>query len=128
MAGMIRVMLEGYLSSWKSMKHMGILTCEEKIKFDGASGSWPVFRIEMTCILIKHGLLQLMSLASIGCSGVTPPYLYFKSVWLGEVRNMAVNNLLIRWTINEGNKDVVDLWSWLKAIYESVSKLDPLRR
>ena len=30
--------------------------------------------------------------------------------------------------MNEGNKDGVDLWYWLKVIYESAAKLDPLRR
>ena len=38
------------------MKQTGILTCEEKITFDDISESWPVFRTEMTGILIKHGL------------------------------------------------------------------------
>ena len=57
MVGMLRVTLEGYLYYWTSMKQMGILTCEEKIKFDGASESWPIFRIEMKGIVIKHGLV-----------------------------------------------------------------------
>ena len=73
--GMLRVMLEIYLSSWTSAKQKGLLTCEEKIIFDGVSESWPVFRIDMTGILIKYGLLQLFSLASVGGPGVTPPHL-----------------------------------------------------
>ena len=64
--GMLRLTLEGYLSSCTSVKQMGILTCEEKITFDGASDSWPVFRIDMTGILIKHGLFQLISFTSVG--------------------------------------------------------------
>ena len=28
----------------------------------------------------------------------------------------------------EGDKDGVDLWSWLKIKYDSAAKLDPLRR
>ena len=59
------------------MKQMGVLTCEEKIKFYGASESWPVFLIEITCILIKHVLLQLLFFTEVGGSGVThtPPIL-----------------------------------------------------
>ena len=90
---------------------MGILTCEGKITFDGASESWPVFRIYMAGILIKYGLSKLLSFAYVGGSGVTPPHLYFQSAWLGAVLNMAVNNSSLRWTINEGNKDGVELWS-----------------
>ena len=80
---MIRVTLERYLSSWTSAKKKIILTCEEKITFDGVSESFPVFRIEMTGILIKHGLLQLFSLASVECLGVTPPpnYAFSQPVW-----------------------------------------------
>ena len=107
--GMLRVMLEGYLSSWTSINHMGIPTYEEKITFDGASVSWSVFRIEITGILIKHGLLLFLSFASVGGSGVTPPHLYFWSTCMGAVINMAVNNSLIEWPIYEGNKDGVDL-------------------
>ena len=81
--GMLRFTLEGYLSSWTSAKNMGIPTCEENITFYGVSESWPVFRIEITGILIKHGFLQLFSLASVGGSGVTPAHLYFQSSWLG---------------------------------------------
>ena len=29
--------------------------------------------------------------------------------------------------MNQGDKDGVDLWSWLKVKYESAAKLDPLR-
>ena len=65
--GVLRVMLEGYLSSWTSAKHMGIPTYEEKITFDGASESWNFFRIDMTGIRIKHGILRFLSFASVGC-------------------------------------------------------------
>ena len=41
---------------------------------------------------------------------------------------MAVNNSLLMWTMNEWNKDGVDLWYWLKVRYESAYKLDSLRR
>ena len=92
MLGMLRVMIEGYLSSWTSANQKGIFTCEEKKAFVGASESWPVFLIEMTGILIKYGLIQLFSFALVGGCGNTPPHLYFQSFWLGEVLNMAVNN------------------------------------
>ena len=114
---MLKVTLEVYLYYWTYMKHMGILTCEDKITFYGASESWPVFRIEMKGILIKHGLLQLLSFAYVGGSGVTPLHLYFQSAWLGAVINMAFNNSSLRWAMHEGNKDGVDLWSWIKVRY-----------
>ena len=41
---------------------------------------------------------------------------------------MAVNKLSLRWPIYEGNKDGMDLWSWIKFRYENAAKLDPLRR
>ena len=34
----------------------------------------------------------------------------------------------LRWRIQEGNMDGIILWSWLKVIFESTEKLDPLRR
>ena len=46
---------------------------------------------------------------------------------MGAVLNMEVNNLSLRWPMHEGNKDGVDLWSWLKVKYESSAKLDLLR-
>ena len=30
--------------------------------------------------------------------------------------------------MHEGDKDGVELWSWIKLKYESAAKLDPLRR
>ena len=54
--GLQRVMLEQYLSYWTSAKQKGVLTSEEKIMFDGSSKIWPVFRIDITGILIKYGL------------------------------------------------------------------------
>ena len=56
-ADLQRAMIEQYLSSWTSAKQKGLLACEEKIIFDGNSESWPVFRIEITGILISYGLL-----------------------------------------------------------------------
>ena len=41
---------------------------------------------------------------------------------------MTVNNSSLIWPMNEGNIDGVDLWYWIKVIYESAAKLDPLRR
>ena len=93
------------------------MTCEEKITFDCVSESWLVFRIDMTGILIKHGLLQFFSLAYVGGSGVTPLHLYFQSAWMGAVIKMAVNNSSLRWTMHGGNKDGVELWSWLRVKY-----------
>ena len=72
---MLRVTLERFLSSCTYAKQNGVLTCEERIKFDGVSESWTVFCIEMKGILIKYGILKLFSLASVGGSGVTPPQL-----------------------------------------------------
>ena len=39
-----------------------------------------------------------------------------------------VKNMSLSWPMHEGNKDGVDLWSWLKLKYESGAKLDLLRR
>ena len=113
---------------WTSTKQMGILTCEEKITFDGASESWPVFCIEMAGIFIKHLILQLIYFASVGGSGVTPPHLYFQSACLRALINMAVNNSPLRWPMQEGNKDGVDFLSWLKVRYVSAAKFYPLRQ
>ena len=41
---------------------------------------------------------------------------------------MAVNNTSLRWLMQEGSMSCIRLWSWLKVIYESAVKLDPLRR
>ena len=71
--GMLIAKIKVYLSSCTSAKQMGILTCEENITFDGASESCPVFGTEMTGFLIKPALLQLLSFAFVGGSGVTPP-------------------------------------------------------
>ena len=104
--GVLRVTLERYICSWTSAKQKGLLTCKEKLKFDGVSETWPIFRIEMTGILIKYGLIQLFSLASGGGPGVTPPYLYFQSSCMVEVLMMAVNNSPLRWLMHEGDKTV----------------------
>ena len=71
--GMLRVMIEGYLSSWKFGDKIEILTCEERISIEGASESWPIFRIYITGIIIKHVIFQLISLASVGGYSNTPP-------------------------------------------------------
>ena len=42
------------------------------------------------------------------------------------VLKMAANNLLLRWSMHEGNTDGICLWSWLKVRYESAAKLDHL--
>ena len=42
------------------------------------------------------------------------------------ILNMVVNNSSLKWKIHKGNMDGILLCSWLKVIYESVSKLDPL--
>ena len=67
MVAILRVTLEILLSSRSSVKQMGILAFEEKITFDGASESWTFFRIDMTGIRIKHGILRFLSFASVGC-------------------------------------------------------------
>ena len=45
----------------------GIFIYEENIAFDGSTESWPVFRIELTGIIIQHGLLWLFSTVSCVC-------------------------------------------------------------
>ena len=67
-----RVLLEIYLFSWSSANLSGILTCEENIAFDGSPESWPVFRIELTGIIIQLRLLQLFPPASSGGVGNIP--------------------------------------------------------
>ena len=76
--------------------------CDKKITFDGVYESWPVFRIEITGILIKYGLIELISHALSGGSDVAPPHMYFQSSCLGAVLKMAVNNSLMRWPMYEG--------------------------
>ena len=98
------------------MKHSGILTCEEKIFFDGETEIWPVFCMEMNGVPIHRELLQLLSPAFLGVVGNTPPHLYFQSVWMVMIIKMAVNNLLLRWTVNEGNTEGICLCSWLKVM------------
>ena len=90
------VMIEGYPSLWDSVKNIGILTCEGKITFDGASERWPFFRIEVTIILIQRGLFKLLSLASMGDPGITPPHLYFQYKWIGVLLKSSWNNSFLR--------------------------------
>ena len=97
-----QVTLKKYVSYLTSDKQKGLLNSEEKITFDGNSESWPVFRIEMTGILIKYGLQELLSHELPGGSGVLPSHLYFQSSWLGAVLNMEVNNSLLMWPMHGG--------------------------
>ena len=122
-----QVTFERNLSYLTSAKQKGLLTSEEKITFDGNFETWPVFCIEMTGILIKFGLQELLSSVLPGASSVLPPHLYFQSSWLGAVLNMAVNKSPLRWPMNEGEKDGVYLCLLLKIKYESAAKLVPLR-
>ena len=39
----------------------------------------------------------------------------------------VVNNSPLRWTMHEGSMNGICLWSWIKVIYESADKLDPLK-
>ena len=55
---------------WTSAKQKGLLTIEEKITFGGSSESWPVFHIELTGILTKYGLQELLYFASPDVSGL----------------------------------------------------------
>ena len=123
--GLSRTVLERYLSSWKSAKQKGLLTSEDKITFDGSSESWPIFSIELTDFLIKYGLWEILSFASQD-SLALPELLYFQSIWLGGVLNMAVNNSPLRWPMHKGVNDGVGLWLWIRIKYERLAKLDPL--
>ena len=70
----------------------------------------------------------MLSLELFWGVGNTPTHLYFQPAWIGKVLDMEVNKLPFRWPMHEGNTGGTCLWSWLKAIYESTAKLDPLRR
>ena len=61
-----RTQLERYLLLWSSAKHKGLFPCDEKVLFDGNSEIWPEFLIELTGILIKHGLRELLLCARVG--------------------------------------------------------------
>ena len=104
------VLLEIYLCSWSSDNQNGTLNCEEKIAFYGSPESWTVFLIELTGIIIQRGLFQLFIPTYSGGGGKTPLRQHFQSVWLWIVLNMAVNNLLLMWTIHEVNMDGIRLW------------------
>ena len=58
--------LERYLSLWSSAKQKGLFPCDEKVLFEGNYECWPGFRIELTGILIKHGLRELLLCARVG--------------------------------------------------------------
>ena len=122
------VSLELYMSSWAYLKQTRILTCDQKIAFDGYPDSWPVFRIELTGIIIQRGLFQLYSPTSSKIDGKTPPHENFQSVWMEMVLKMTVNNLSLRWPMHEGNMDGILLQAWLKVRYEIAAKLDPRKR
>ena len=79
-----RLQLDSYLSSWSSAKQKCLFPCDEKVAFDGNSESWPAFRIELTGILIKHGLQELFLCAKAGAPAM-PEQLFFQSMWLGQV-------------------------------------------
>ena len=49
-----------YLYFWASTNITEILNFGEDVAFDSSPESWPVFRIELTGILIKRGLLELL--------------------------------------------------------------------
>ena len=122
-----RLQLDSYLSSWSSAKQKGIFHCEEKVSFDGNSESWPAFRIELTGILIKHGIRELLLCAKADAPALKEQ-LFFQSMWLGRVLKIAANNCPLRWPMHEGDKDDVSLLLWLKIKYESEAKIDPLRQ
>ena len=75
--GLTHTQIERYLSSWKYAKQKGLLTCEEKISFDGSSENWPAFRIELTGILIKYGIREPQIFATTGAQDL-PERLYFQ--------------------------------------------------
>ena len=120
-----RLQLDGYLSSWISVKGKGLFPCVETIAFDGSSESWPAFRIELTGVLIKHGLRELFFCAKAYAEAL-PGHLFFRSMWLGWVLCMAVNNCPLWWPMHEGGECGVALLLWMKVEYESEAKIDPL--
>ena len=120
-----RLQLDGYMSSWSSVKGKGLFPPVETITFDGSSESWPGFRIELTGILIKHGFQELFFLAKAD-AGDLPERQLFQSLWLGRVLCMAVNNCPLLWPMHEGGTCGVDLLLWMKVKYDSEAKIDPL--
>ena len=118
--------LERYLSPWSSAKQKGLFPCDEKVSFDGNSESWPGFCIELTGILINHGLRELLYFASVSASA-PPERLFFQSMWLGGMLKIAVNNFPLMWPMHEVDNDGVALLLWMKIKYESAAKLDTLR-
>ena len=121
----MRVQLDGYMSSWSSVKGKGLFPPVETIKFDGSSEIWPAFRIELTGILIKHGFRELFFLAKADAEAL-PERFFFQSLWLGWVLSMAVNNCPLLWPMHEGGTCGVALLLWMKVKYESEAKIDPL--
>ena len=111
-----RLKIDMYLSSWSSAKQKGIITCYEKVSFDGNSEIWPGFLIELTGNLIKHGLRELLLWARAEASAL-PEQLFLQSEWLGRVLNIAVNDCPLRWPMHEGDKYGVALLLWLKIKY-----------
>ena len=108
-----RTQLERYISSWSSAKQKGLFPCDEKVSFDGNSESWPGFHIELTGILIKNGLQEILFCARVGALAL-PERLFFQSMWLGGVLKIAVNNFPLRWPMHGGDKDGVALLIWMK--------------
>ena len=72
--------LEQYLSSWKYVKSVGILTCGEDIAFDGSPESLPIFHVELTGILLKHDLLLVLYTSSGAGFMAKLPKLLFQSI------------------------------------------------
>ena len=86
-----RLQLDSYLLSWSYAKQKSLFPCDEKVAFDGNSEIWTAFRIELTGILIKHGLQELFLCAKAGAPAM-PDQLFFQFMWLGRVLCIVVNN------------------------------------
>ena len=118
--------LEIYLYSWNFVNSDGILTCEEDIVFDSSPEIWPIFRVELNSVLTKCGLLSVLSTTSGAGGGETPTKISFQEVCLGNVLQLKVNKMALWCSMGKVVMDGISLWGWLKVMYETAEKLEPL--
>ena len=116
-------LMDLYLYSCNSAKSAGILTCEEDIVFDVPPEKYPIFYVELNGILMKCGLLSVLSTTSGAGGGATPTKLFIQEIWLGKVLQLVANNMTLWWKMGKEGMDGISLWGWMKVRYETAPKL-----
>ena len=83
--------------------------------------------MELTVILLKRGLLSVLSNFSSEEFGKTYPKLFLQAIWIMRIMRMYVNKKTLHWLMRQGGMDGTSIWYCMKVRYESVDKLQPLK-